>query len=197
MLQIKKDFSYDVALAGIGTALTVICIVLSYYVPVMTLTVYALSGITLMLPLLRDKLRSGLLTYFASGALGLLFTNYIAVLPFALLFGSGTLMMYICLKYLPKKWYISIPLKVVLANLGLFCVYKVMGLEQVIGILEWVGISPRYIWIALIFTPLYLAYDYLMQRVFRYLRARFNKHFKPSSSATPPKDMDKYDPFDG
>lgn len=181
MLQIKKDLSHEIALSGMGTALTVICIVLSYYIPVMTLTLYALSGITLMLPLIKNKLRSGLLCYVASGILGLLFTNYFAILPFALLFGSGSLVMYVCLKYLPKKWFLSIPIKIVFANLGLFGIYKLMGLESITGIFEWVGISPKYIWIALIFTPLYIAYDYLLQRVFRYLRARFNKRLKSAS----------------
>ncbi len=196
MLQVKKDISYEIALAGIGTALTVICIVLSYYIPVMTLTLYALSGISLMLPLLKNRMRGGLLCYAASGALGLLLTNYIAIIPFVFLFGSGILIMYACIRYLPKKWFLSIPIKIVTANLGLFGIYKIIGLESVIGIFEWTGISPKYIWIALIFTPLYIAYDYLMQRVFRYFSARFNKRFKsPSVKSTDNLPEDKDDPF--
>lgn len=178
----KKVLSYEIALAGIGTALAVICIVLSYYLPVMTLSFYALSGIFLMLPLIQKKLRSGILAFVASGILGFVFTNYIAILPYLFIFGSGVIIMYVCLVYLKKYWYISIPIKIVFVNLGLFGMYKLMGFDNFIYVFDWIGISPTYIWIALIATPIYLAYDYLLQRIFLYLANRFNKRFKLSNT---------------
>ncbi|NCA67167.1 MAG: hypothetical protein EOM87_03780 [Clostridia bacterium] len=195
----RKQLSYEIAISGISTALAVSCIVLSFYLPVMTLTFYALSGIVLMLPLIVESLRGVILTFLASAILGFLFTNYIAILPFIFIFGSGTIVMYICEKYFNKKLYFSIPVKIVFINLALFGIYSLMGFEQIAGVLARIGINAMYIWIALIATTIYLAYDFLLQKILHYLKRRMSKLLKNrinNDKNIGNGDPDDNDPFD-
>lgn len=170
--------SFEITLSGVSAALTIICIVLSYYLPVMTLTFHALSGIMLMLPLVIKSGRGAILTYIASIILGFLFTNILAILPFAFIFGSGTLVMYFCSKYLNKKWFFIIPVKIIFINLGLFGIYKLIGFGAFAAAFNRIGINPNYFWAALIATPVYIIYDYLLQNLFKYIRQRMRKIFK-------------------
>lgn len=170
--------SFEITLSGVSTALTVICLVISRYLSVMQLSFYALSGIMLMLPLVVKSERGAILTYVASTILGLLFTDIFNILPFIAIFGLGTLVMYFCSKYLNKKWFLSLPIKIVFINIGLFIIYQFLGFTAFYQALERLGIKENYFWIVFPATFIYLLYDYLLQNIFKYIKSRMRKIFK-------------------
>lgn len=172
----QKRIAFELALAGIATALALISLVLYYYSPLAKISFLALSAVALMLPLTTDKVRSSALAYVAAGGLAIAVMGPIHALPFIFIFGWQPVVMGACETYLKGKWYFAIPIKAVLFNAGLFGTYALYGLgDTLTNALSRIGWSPAYWLIALIGTAIFLLYDYLMTWVFRWLCRRLSK----------------------
>ncbi len=184
----RKRLSFELSLAGISAALAIIFLVLAYYTRLAALACYALAGFSLCLPLYVESLRSTALAYVVSALLGFLFTNYIFAMPFILIFGPHIVLSAVCGKYLRKKWYFTIPIKIVFINIVLFAVFKICGLDSVFDLMAKVGISAKYLWVALIGTPLFIGYDYLIQGVYSFFGRRLYRVF---AKYRPQKQTDK------
>ena len=184
----RKALAFEIALAGVSTALALICTVLYYYVPLAKISFLAMAGVALMLPLTVDKPRSAALAYMAAGGLSIAVMGPIAALPFILLFGWQPVVMGLCTRYLGRRIYISIPLKAVLFNAGLYGTYTLYGLGDTINnALLRIGWQPAYWIVALVGTALWIGYDYLMQWVYRWLERRLDKvtaKYKPAKAST-------------
>jgi len=198
----RKALTYEIAIAGIGTALSLLGIVLYYYVPWAKISFLALAGVALQLPLLVQSRRGCLLAYVATGGLAIAIIGPVAALPYVFLFGWQPVVMGYCLRY-KAKLYISLPLKGVLALLGAYGTFALYGLgETGTNVLARLGWSPSLWVLALIVAVLWLGYDYLMQWVLRYLDRRLAKviaKYKPRTeertrheAPTAPTDQDVF-----
>lgn len=199
MKQSRRRATFELTLAGVSTALAVIFLVIAYYVNLAVLACYALAGISLCLPLYVDSLRSCALSYVATSLLGFLFSNYLFMMPFILIFGLHIIVFALCKKFLKNKWYFAIPIKVVFVNLALFGVFSICGLDSIFRFMESVGIEGKYLYLALIGTPLFIAYDFLFQGVYSFFGRRLDKFFSkyraPSKEKKTPTQKEE-DPFD-
>lgn len=128
------------------------------------------------------------MSFIAGGALALLF-NPVNVVPFAFFFGPQVILMYICKRYLKDKWYISLPLKAILLEVGIFGIYKLYGIDYIEQFFSAIGVTYNYWFVLLITVPLLLLYDYCMGFIWRFLNRRLEKvvvkytdKVKPNSS---------------
>lgn len=176
MAQRRKKATFEIALAGISAALALICLVLYYYVPVAKLSFLALASLALTLPLAVRSVRGSALAYLAAGGLAIAATTPLAVVPYAFLFGWQPVVMGFCKRYLPRRPYISLPLKAALFNAGLYGVYALYGLgDTVQRVLQRLSWQPAYWAIALVGTVLWLGYDYLIDYLQRWIERRAAK----------------------
>jgi len=175
----KKVLTFEITLAGISAGLSVVFIVVAYYFGIGVLALYALAGFCLCLPIYVESLRGTVFAYVAASLISFLATgfNYVFVMPFILLFGPHIIISALCGKYLRKKWYFSIPIKLAFFNLALFAIFEICGLNSIYQIMERVGMSARYLWVALIGSPLFIVYDYLIQGVYGFFGRRLYKVF--------------------
>lgn len=176
----RKKIAFEVSIAGITTAFIVIALLGANYSPVAKLSFFALAGVALMLPLIAGSFWGSVMAYLAGGALSLIFSP-VNVVPFAFIFGLQVIVMYLCKKYLKNKWYICIPIKLVLFNIALFGVFKLYGLDSIINVFERFNLEFKYVYAALIASPLYIVYDYALQYVYRWLGRRLVKIVKYNS----------------
>lgn len=101
--------------------------------------------------------------------------NPIGVLPFALFFGLQIILNYLSRKYLDKKWFISIPIKLIILEVGIFGIYKLYGISSIENIFNSFGWNYNYWFVMLITLPLILIYDYAIGMIWRFLDRRLNK----------------------
>jgi len=185
----QKRIAFELALAGIATALALISLVLYYFSPFAKISFLALSAVALLLPLTADKVRSSALAYVACGGLAIAIMGPLAALPFIFIFGWQPVLLGVCDRYLKGKWYISLPLKAALFNAGLYGTYTLYGLgDTVTNALSRLGWAPAYWIIALLATALFLLYDYAMEWVYRWLYRRLDKVTAKYRTQPPPTD---------
>ena len=194
----KKQRTFEIALSGISAALALLCLVLYYYVPVGQLSFLALSSLALTLPLMAKSVRGSALAYLAAGGLAVAATGPLAVVPFAFLFGWQPVVMGWCQRYLPRKPYITLPIKAALFNAGLYGVYALYGLGDTINrVLARLAWRPAYWAIALIGTAIWIGYDYLIAYLQRWIQRRAAKVIAKYLPPDPKGDVAiESDPFD-
>lgn len=173
----SKRIAFEISIAGITTAFIVIALLGANYSPVAKMSFFAIAGISLTLPLIAGSFWGAVMAYIAGGALSLIFSP-VNVVPFAFIFGLQVIVMHLCKKYLKNKWYICIPIKLVLFNIALFGVFKLYGLDSVISVFERFNLEFKYIYACLIASPLYILYDYAVQYLYRWLGRRLIKIVK-------------------
>ena len=86
----KRFSSKKIALAGISSAIALIAVILSFYIPNLSLSFNLLASVGIMLPLTQKYYREAILAYVAVCALGGIFAN-IHILPFVLVGGAYTI----------------------------------------------------------------------------------------------------------
>lgn len=178
----KKESSKAIALAGIGSSISLIAVVLAVYVEFATLSFYAVSAIGIMMPLTRGFYKSAWLSYVAVSLLSLPIAGVIQPLPFIFFFGFHINLMYMLdykfAKIKLNKWLkysISYAIKIGFCNLSLFAVVSLMKI--VVGEIVILSLAIKYYWLlALLGTIAFVAYDILMQIVFKNLCAFVNRY---------------------
>ena len=165
--------SYVIALSGISTALAVAFVMLAVYIEPMTISFYVMSAVSMMLPLTKGSYKGSLLACVATIILTVSIAT-IKALPFAIFFGPYTIVSVLLSKKL--KWYFALPIKICWFNLVLYILYLVTGLLVID--FDALGFTLEYWAIALIGTVIFIAYDFLMQYVFRVLTYVVEKRIK-------------------
>lgn len=173
----NKKVAFEISIAGITTAFIVIALLGANYSPVAKLSFFAIAGVSLTLPLIAGSFWGTVMAYLAGGALSLIFSP-VNVVPFAFIFGLQVIVMHLCKRFLKNKWYICIPIKLILFNVALFGVFKLYGFDSIIHAFERFGWEFKYVYAALICSPLYVLYDYAVQYVYRWLGRRLIKLVK-------------------
>ena len=119
----KRFSSQKIALAGVSSAISLASVILSFYVPNLSLSLNVLAACGIMLPLTRSYYREAILAYIAVCALGGIFAN-IHILPFVLIGGAYTIATVAMYNHREKvKWFISYPVKLVYACFVFFVLY--------------------------------------------------------------------------
>lgn len=175
----KKRFSAKrIALAGIGAAISLLCVIASFYVRTASLAFTLLSAVGIALPLTQDYYREAVLAYVAVCALGGIFAN-IQILGFVLVGGAYTIATIAMDKHRDKlKPIFGYVIKVAYSCLVFFICYYLTNLLVID--FEKLGISTEnggliYFVLNLIFTLLFLAYDTFLLWCFRYYTPLVNK----------------------
>lgn len=170
----QKRLVFELTLSGLSVALILIFLLGAQFSPVMKLTFFALAGISLLLPCIAESFWGLLMSFIAGGALSLIFSP-INVVPFALFFGLQVILMYICKRWLKNKWYICLPIKVVILEIGIFGIFKLYGISYIEILFDNFGWNYNYWFVMLITLPFVVAYDYLIQYGYKMLSLRLNK----------------------
>ncbi|MBQ9114944.1 MAG: hypothetical protein IJY07_03300 [Clostridia bacterium] len=119
----KRFSSKKIALAGVSSAISLIAVILSFYIPNLSLSLNVLAAVGIMLPLTQKYYREAILSYVAVCALGGIFAN-IHILPFVLIGGAYTIATIVMDDFKHKlKWYFAYPIKLVYACFVFFVLY--------------------------------------------------------------------------
>ena len=159
------------ALAGIGAAISLGAVILSFYVSNLSLSLNVLAACGILLPLTKKYYREAVLAYVAVSALGGIFAN-IHVLSFVLIGGFYTILTVAVHNRDPKlKWYVVYPVKVVYSCFVFFVIYYLTDILFVNFEALNISIEPAglmYFVLNLIFTAAFLVYDALLLWGYRY-----------------------------
>lgn len=176
-----KDRSRRIALAGIGAAVSLLFVVLGFYIYAITLSLNVLAAGGMMLPLSQKYYREAILAFIAVSGLGFLIVN-IGAVPFILVGGSFTIF---TVFWENKGWnyLISLPIKLAYSILVFFILYKVtayfaIDLDRFI-VFENFSAPLIYVFLNVAFSLLFLVYDRAIVYVYKYLSEKvFNKIIK-------------------
>lgn len=165
VVKVKRISSKKIALAGISSAISLVAVIASFYVPNMSLSFNLLAAVGIMLPLTQKYYREAILSYVAVCALGGIFAN-IHILPFVLIGGAYTIATIVMDDFREKlKWYITYPIKLVYACFVFFVLYYLTNIFFVN--FEALNISMDnkallYFLLNLAFVALFFIYDFLL-----------------------------------
>lgn len=183
--RMKKINSHAIALAGIGSSISLAAVVASVYVPVASLSFLVVAALGIMLPLTFDYWRASIISYIAVSLLAIAITGPIEPLGFIFGFGVYSIIFYLLdykfykIEKLNKWLKISIiaVIKIGYFQLALFAIFKLMGI--ILSNIELFNIDWKYWILALIGTAAFILYDLLLRFVFinmKHLMKRVTKN---------------------
>ena len=168
----RKEIALRLALAGLGTGVTVGFIALSYYVRFMSLAWTVLTATGIMVPLSKDFYREGILTALAAGAIGFFIAN-VRIVPYAM--ASG---LYVVLTVFLYNKKVNVLLTTI-AKVGYSCLvfwvcYTVVGaigvdVEQITA-LQNVNEAGLYAILNVVFSVAFVVYDLLVVQGYAYAK---------------------------
>ena len=196
----RRRLTFAIALAGISAALSLVGLVLSYYVPLGGLAWLVLAEIALLLPLGVHSTYGCIMAFLAAGALGIAATSPVAVVPYVFLFGLHAVLTGLSQRYLPKAWYITLPVKVIAFNLGLWGTVSLFGLgDSRAALFDRLGWEPKYWLLAVVGSILWIAYDLTLGLVqdwlYRRLKPVLVRYDIDNGDNPPPEPKDEEDIF--
>ena len=169
----KRQLTFKVAISGITAAIVTVFLAGATYSPIGKISFYVLAGIALLLPLTSGSLWACVMAYVAGGALGLIF-SVAGVLPFVLIFGLQAVLFGVCLRFKIKP-VVYLPVKAAIFVGGLYVVMIVYGLTVLESIFDKIGVPFKFLYVALITTPIFVIYDYSTKFIYGWLRRRMKK----------------------
>lgn len=181
LLTKMKDSSRRIALAGIGAAISLLFVVLSFYIEAITLSLNIIAAGGMMLPLSQKYYREAILAFVAVSGLGFLIVN-IGAVPFILVSGSFTIFT-IFWQNKGWKYLLSLPIKFAYSLLVFFILYKVtaflaIDLDRLL-FLKNISAPIVYVLLNMVFSLLFLVYDIALLYVYKYLSEKvLNKIIK-------------------
>lgn len=169
----QKRLAFELTLSAVSVAFVLVFLVGAQFSPVMKLTFFALAGISLLLPCIAESFWGLLMSFIAGGSLAIIFSP-VNVVPFAMFFGLQVILMYVSKRWLKNKWFVCIPLKVIVLEVGIFGIFKLYGISYIENVFTRFGWTYSYWMVLLITIPIVIAYDYLMQYGLKFLSLRLN-----------------------
>ena len=175
-----KDIGIRLALAGIGTALSVVFITLSYYVSFMSLSFTVLTSVGIMVPLSKTYYREGILTAIVAGVIGFFIAN-VRIVPYAM--ASGLYVVLTVFLYNKKiNVIITTIAKLAYSCLIFWIIYKVVGVLVVnyekLTFLSNFNENGVYALLNTVFSLAFLLYDYLLCKGYEYAKKLADKILK-------------------
>lgn len=157
-----RSKSYKIALCGISVAGGLLFLTLAAYLPVARLGMLACATVVLFIPFSMGMFSGGLLAYAATAALAFVAGGaYGAVVSLSYLcfFGLQPILI-----YLFKRFRLGLVLR--LAVEAAFAALVLFLLWRFVGLFELLAFEIPLLWLELAGIPLFLAYEYLMERVY-------------------------------
>ncbi|MCR4662208.1 MAG: hypothetical protein K5765_09475, partial [Clostridia bacterium] len=122
----RKDIGRRIAFAGIGAAVSLVFVILSYYVNILTLSFTVFSSCGIMIPLAMYYYKESIFSAVVTIALGAIFAN-IKILPYVL--ASGVYVVITTIMHDKKlNIFLSYFIKLVYFCFVFFVLYKLTGL---------------------------------------------------------------------
>lgn len=172
-MSVKKDVGSRMAFGGIGAAVSLIFIVLGYFLKYVSLSCYVLSAVGIMLPLTKNYYREALLASVAVSVIGF-FIVRLSIIPFVMASGFYVVLSIFLYKKRFNRW-LGYGIKFLYSGLIFFICYKAVSLITVdfsklpiFGDLDANG-AVVYLILNLIFSFAFLLYDLLLEKGFDYL----------------------------
>lgn len=164
------------ALGAVGAAVSLVFVILAYYVPTMKVSFNALAAFGTMLPLLRGYYREAALSAIAVILIGIFLVN-VNILPFALVGGLYTIAT-VFAENKKLRPYIAVPVKTVYAAFLFFVFYRLATFIVVdfskLGVVGTWSSGAVYAVMTVVFCLAFLVYDFVLILCFRYVKKRFN-----------------------
>ncbi len=172
-MAVKKDVGSRLAFGGIGAAVSLIFVVLGYFLKYVSLSCYVLSSIGIMLPLTKKYYREALLASVAVSVIGF-FIVRLSIIPFVMASGFYVVLSIFLYQKRFNRW-IGYGIKFLYAGLIFFICYKLVTLITIdfskLPILDGLDGSGAgfYAILNLIFAFAFLIYDFLLEKGFDYM----------------------------
>lgn len=179
----RQEAIYQLALAGISSAVALLFVWLSVIVRFSTVAFYIAASLAIMIPLTKRYYLAGFFAYGVASALGFVIAGDIyTVAGFVAYFGPMALLTGImCNKKV--KWFIALPIKIVYINGALALLYFVCHTIMIdASIMEKID----YWVIALVGTLALVLIDYALQFVYSRLTPIVEKVLRTRRKQTPP-----------
>lgn len=179
-MAVKKDIGKRLAFAGIGTAISLIFVVLAYFIKNLSLSFYVLSAGGVMLPLTKGYFREGFLTSVAVSVAGFFIVN-VSIVPFVMASGFYVVASIFLYEKKFNRW-IGYLIKLAYSAAVFFVCYKVLTLIMIdLTVFPTIGnLSPAALYAVLnvIFSLAFILYDFLMEKAYEYLKKLLEKILK-------------------
>lgn len=167
-------------MAGIGAAISLIFVVLAYFVKNLSLTFYVLSSIGVMFPLTKKYFREGILTSIAVSVAGFFIVNT-AIVPFVMASGFYVVLTVFLHEKKFNRW-LGYLLKLLYAGLVFFICYKLLTLITVdissLPRMAELSDAALYAIFNIIFAACFIVYDILLEQGYIYLTRLLSKIVK-------------------
>ncbi len=160
------------SLAGIGSAISLLFIILSYYIEFISLSMNVLATSGIMLTLSQKYYREAILSVIVVSILGFLIIN-LGVLPFVLVGGSYTVFTIFWMQK-DYNYYKSLPIKIAYAIFVFFILYKITTLiafnYEKFTFLKTVNKTALYLIFNAVFLIAFIIYDVFLLTIFKYFK---------------------------
>ena len=165
----KPSKSYEIALSAIACAFAAICLTVGTYVDVLLAMGYILAVFALMLPLSKQFVWGGALSFVAASLLAFLFNigAFFKLVPFIMFLGIHPLLNFLQKKYVKRKLLhgLAFLLKAAWFD-GMLCFFWFVLAVPVFGVNElyFYPTIVKYVWYLIFIggTLLFAAYDYMI-----------------------------------
>jgi hypothetical protein len=150
-----------IALAGIGTSISLVAITIAFYFQMLSLSFYVMASGGILLPLTKEYYREAIIAYIAVCGIGAIYAT-IYILPFLLVTGAYTILaIFFHKKHV--KIYIVIPIISVYASFVFFVLYQLTNLimfDLEKFNLTSLSVPTIYVVANLVFILAFIAYHY-------------------------------------
>ena len=179
-MAVKKDIGKRLAFAGIGTAISLIFVVLAYFIKNLSLSFYVLSAGGVMLPLKKGYFREWVLASVSVSFAGF-FRVKDSLVPFVMASGFYVVTSIFLYEKKFNRW-IGYLIKLVYSAAVFFVCYKVLTLIMIdLTVFPAIGnLSPAALYAVLnvIFSLAFILYDFLLEKAYEYLKKLLEKILK-------------------
>lgn len=186
----RRDAIYQIALAGISSAVALLFVWLGTVVRFSTVAFYIAGGLALMVPLAKRYYVSGFFAYAVASALGFVIAGDIAtVAGFVVYFGPMSLITGIMFNK-KVKWFISVPVKVVYINGALALLYFVCHTIMIdVSIMDRI----QYWMVALVGTLALILIDFALQFIYSRIIPIVEKTLRTKTADLPAQEQSRDD----
>lgn len=169
-----------IALAGIGSAVSLIFVILGYYVDMLTLSFNVLATGGMMMILSKKYYKEAILSWVAVSVLGFFICN-VGVLPYVMVGGAYTIFTVIWHEK-GCKYIIGLPIKIAYSALVFFILYtftKYLAVDlESLSFLDGLSSGLIYFIFNLVFSFAFVLYDYVLVYCYKYLKERLFSKIK-------------------
>ena len=180
-MRAKKDIGSRLAFAGVGAAISVVFILLGYYVGYISLSCTVLTSVGILLPLSKSYFREAVLAALVAGIIGFFIVN-IKIVPYLMASGPYVVLTVFALeKFSDKTWKVllSYLFKLGYSALVFWICYTLIGAIVVdvnkITFLSVLDQNTLYIVLNLVFSLAFLFYDFLLQKGYEFAKEKIKK----------------------